>query len=426
MSQTPRVLLSAYQCGPGMGSVSQIGWEWYDRLNRRTPTTLVTHIRNRDTLTQAGVRALTHDVIYIDTEWFAGPLYRFAKRLFPRSEHAVFLLSSLDFFVYDRAARKHIRKLLKTDHRWDVVHAVTPVSPVAATGLHKLGLPLIFGPLNGGLGMPPHFGDILQQDSGWLYRLREVGRIGDFLLGTTRRAARILTATKATLELIPAACHPRCVSMIENGIELSRFTQAPWPPVPNSTQPLQVVFVGRLIPVKGVAMLLEAVAQVRQEFPIRCTIVGDGPMRGEWEARSQALGLAEEVRFVGNRTLDEVAEWMRWGHVFCLPSVRESGGAVLLEAMASARPVVALAFGGPAEIVRDDFGCAIEPLGSSHVVNQFARIFREIVAQPEVWRAKGETARQAAAARFDWNAKVEAALEIYRQVLTETGSGAKN
>ena len=49
-----RVLLSAYQCGPGMGSVSQIGWEWYSRLARRTSVTLFTHIRNRPALEAAG------------------------------------------------------------------------------------------------------------------------------------------------------------------------------------------------------------------------------------------------------------------------------------------------------------------------------------------------------------------------------------
>jgi hypothetical protein len=55
-SKPPRILLSAYQCGPGMGSVSQIGWEWYSRMSRLASVTLVTHVRNRVCLEAAGAR----------------------------------------------------------------------------------------------------------------------------------------------------------------------------------------------------------------------------------------------------------------------------------------------------------------------------------------------------------------------------------
>src|SRR5438270_8078714 len=101
MSTTPafKVLLSAYQCGPGMGSVSQIGWEWYSRLARKVCVTLITHARNRPALARAGAPIEDSEIIFIDTEWFAGPLYRTAKWLFPSSEHAVFMLSGLDYFV---------------------------------------------------------------------------------------------------------------------------------------------------------------------------------------------------------------------------------------------------------------------------------------------------------------------------------------
>ena len=54
MRAKPRVLLSAYQCGPGMGSVSQLGWQWYSRLAQHLPLTLLTHIRNRTALEGAG------------------------------------------------------------------------------------------------------------------------------------------------------------------------------------------------------------------------------------------------------------------------------------------------------------------------------------------------------------------------------------
>jgi hypothetical protein len=75
-----------------MGSVSQIGWEWYSRLSRRIPVTLVTHIRNRAALERAGAPLPGSEVRFIDTEWFAGPLYRIASKIFPNSQHSVLMV----------------------------------------------------------------------------------------------------------------------------------------------------------------------------------------------------------------------------------------------------------------------------------------------------------------------------------------------
>ena len=62
------ILLVAYQCGPGMGSVSQIGWEWYARLSEGRAVTLVTHERNRAALEAAGAPLPGTDILYVNTE----------------------------------------------------------------------------------------------------------------------------------------------------------------------------------------------------------------------------------------------------------------------------------------------------------------------------------------------------------------------
>uniref|UniRef100_UPI0035934FA5 glycosyltransferase n=1 Tax=Thiocapsa sp. TaxID=2024551 RepID=UPI0035934FA5 len=291
-AQGPRLLLSAYQCGPGMGSVSQIGWHWYSRLARRLPTTLLTHVRNRPAIEAAGGPVGEGRILYVDTEWFAGPLYRVASRIFPKSEHAVFLVSSLDFYVYDREALRIARAESRDGMPWDIVHAPTPVSPLAATRLHRLGLPVVLGPWNGNLGLLPGFRDILRADSAWLYPVRHLGRVIDALAGGTRHATAILTATRSAIAGIPRRYHRLCLPMLENGVELETFPAAPWPTAPGvAGEPLRVVFVGRLVPFKGVGMLLDAVARLAPEMPIRLCIVGEGPLSGEWREQAARLGL---------------------------------------------------------------------------------------------------------------------------------------
>ncbi len=413
--ESPRVLLSAYQCGPGMGSVSQIGWEWYSRLAKRLPVTLVTHVRNREALGKAGTPLPGSEAVYVDTEWFAGPLYRTAKRIFPRSEHAVFLVSSLDFFVYDRDAVKLLRR--RGGAAWDVVHCPTPVTMSAPTRLSRLGLPVVLGPLNSGLGIPEGFRGVMREEAGWLYPVRHFARVVDALVGSTRRATRILVATKSTLAAVPARHRGRCESMLENAVELSRFTAAPWPQPPGNGRPLRVLFVGRLVPFKGVNYLLEAVSRVTGEVAVELRIVGDGPVAAEWKALAESLGISPNVTFTGARSLDEVSAEMRDCHVFVLPSVRESGGGVLLEAMASARPIAGVAFGGPAEIVDEAVGRSLPADGPEPLVAALAQLLREVAGDPDGWRRRGEEGRRRAESRFSWDAKVDEAVRLYERIL---------
>lgn len=261
--QPYRVLLSAYQCGPGLGSVSQIGWEWYRRLAERTDVTLITHVRNREALQGVGAPLAESEIIYIDTEWFAGPLYRIARTLFRHSEHPVFLVSSLDYYLYDHCAVKLLKKRKQTGENWDVAHQVTPVSPLAATRLHKLGVPLLLGPWNGGLRSPDNFPEIMRAEASWIYPIRRLGRMLDWLIGSTRHANIILTSTQSTLTDLPANCRQKSRFMLENGVDLDIFQRAPWPQPPSAANPLEVLFVGRLLPFKGVSMLLEAIERVR-------------------------------------------------------------------------------------------------------------------------------------------------------------------
>jgi glycosyltransferase involved in cell wall biosynthesis len=414
-NQKIRVLLSAYQCGVGMGSVSQIGWEWYSRLSETCQVTLLTHIRNQPALSASGAPINGSKVIYIDTEWFAGPLYRFAEWCFPRSEHPRFLIASLDFFVYDWMAVRQMRQRLKTGQTFDIVHSPTPVSPIAATRLYTLGVPLVLGPWNGGLASPTTFPEIMKAESKWLYPIRNLGRVFDAIIGSTRNAAMIFTATQATFKAIPARYQHKCQTLLENGVNLDVFTYAPYPPAPSDTNPLQIVFVGRLLPMKGVAMLLEALTALN--FPVHLTVVGEGSERAYLQQLTTELGLDAKVSFTGNLSLPDISPIMQQAHVFCLPSVRESGGAVLLEAMAVARPVIAVDFGGPAEIVDDGVGVKLPATGKADVIRSLISALTDVRENPRHWQAMGEEGRRRVEKHYTWAAKIATAIGFYRQLL---------
>jgi ribosomal protein L18 len=116
-----------------------------------------------------------------------------------------------------------------------------------------------------------------------------------------------------------------------------------------------VLFVGRLERAKGIVELLAAIDAIRAERPdVRFVLLGDG----ETSARVRELAAASNggILAPGPRPLAEVAEWLGACDVFCLPSHREGTPNVVLEALASGRPVVATSVGGIPDIVDDSVG----------------------------------------------------------------------
>jgi glycosyltransferase involved in cell wall biosynthesis len=329
----------------------------------------------------------------------------------------VFLLSSLDYFAFDRQSLRLLQGLQKQGSAWDLVHCPTPVSPLAVPTLDRLGLPLVLGPWNGGLQSPATFPEFMQQDSAWLYPVRNLGKILAKMNGGLERASVVFTATEATERSIAPRYRSRCVRMLENGVDLSLFRPSPWPQAPSAAHPLRILFVGRLIPAKGVPMLIEAVQELSRYFPLQLTVIGDGPEAENLTRYASYCGLSGCVDFLGAQPLEKVSAAMQEAHVFCLPSVRESGGSVLLEAMAAARPVIAVAYGGPREIVDEEVGLAIEPVDRNYVVRHLVLALDDVVSRPEVWKQKGERGRQRAEQNFAWDAKIRQALRHYQRLV---------
>lgn len=419
------VLLVAYQCGPGLGSVSQLGWQWFTRLAARRLVSLVTHVRNRAAIEAAPDKPAAARVIYIDTEWFAGPLYRWARRAFPRSEHAVFMVSQLDWFVFDAVALRTLRHELAAAAPWQLLHLVTPVTVAAPTRLHRLGLPVVRGPLNCGLTVPPGFQTLMRNEAMGLSRLRVLPRLVEAWFGSLRASAVVLVATQATRAALPQAVRANAVQMLENAVDPERFSPAAPLQAPGSGRPLRVSFVGRLVPLKALPLLLQAMARLRQDgMAVTLEVVGSGPMEAPWREEAVRLGLADRVRWLGALDAAGVARVIQASHVFCLPSVRESGGAVLLEAMACARPVIGMDFGGPADVVDAAVGWKVPMADSSTAVTGLAAALHDAHLRPEEAARRGLQARERVLAQHTWVAKIAAAEALYAEVLHRTAAAA--
>jgi phosphatidylinositol alpha-mannosyltransferase len=140
--------------------------------------------------------------------------------------------------------------------------------------------------------------------------------------------------------------------IVPNGIDLQAYAPNGRHPLPNGQQTL--LFVGQMVPKKGLPTLLDAFEMLLDDLPqLRLRVVGDGPMAGAYRQRLGRRARAQ-VEFVGSRHGAALADEYRACDVFCAPSIgHESFGITLLEAMAAGKPIVAADIDGYREVVRD-------------------------------------------------------------------------
>lgn len=173
-----------------------------------------------------------------------------------------------------------------------------------------------------------------------------------------------------------------------------------------------VLFVGRLDPVKGAPLLIEAFAQAAAAHPdARLTVVGDGPSRGLAERMARDLGLGNRVAFLGFRSQAEVAELLEEADMLVLPSFAEGVPVVLMEAMASRVPVVASRVAGVPELVEDGVSGHLLPPGD---VATLADRITALMADPEGARAMGLAGRTKVEAEFDLAKEAAWLLRLFR------------
>jgi glycosyltransferase involved in cell wall biosynthesis/GT2 family glycosyltransferase len=177
----------------------------------------------------------------------------------------------------------------------------------------------------------------------------------------------------------------------------------------------RLLFVGRLAAVKGVPLLLQALAEARQARPdLRLTLVGDGPERPALQAEAKALGLAGACDFVGYQSQQAVADLLSRHDALVLPSFAEGVPVVLMEAMAARLPVIATRVAGVPELVEDGVSGLLIPPGDPAPLT--AAILR-LMTDPDLRARMGEAGRARVARDFDAGAEAARLALLFRGAL---------
>ena len=236
-------------------------------------------------------------------------------------------------------------KLVRKGRKPDIIHAHGYLLGLPAIILRKFyGMPVI---------ITEHWDGFPRHMLNFLARIR-----ARFAMN---RAQTILPVSKSLEESIKSYGIRNKFEVVPNTVNTKMF-YTPFEKEKEKRNQKTILFVGRLVPMKGVFYLLKALAklkQKRQDFLL--DIIGNGPSRKKYKELAKQLGLNVSVRFCGVKSKVEVAEFMRRSDFFVLPSLGETFGVVYIEAMASGLPIIATNVGGIPEIVNKDTGILVSP-----------------------------------------------------------------
>jgi glycosyltransferase involved in cell wall biosynthesis len=409
MSRRMRVFLSAFACEPHKGSEPEVGWQWALQMARFHDVTVLTQSKNR-----AGIESTLKSMeggqpqphfIYYDLPGWLQRLRKFSLGL------------RIYYVLWQRWARAVVRR----EHRqkaFDLLHHVTFAAFRYPAVIWGHGVPCIWGPVGGIESIPT---PLLPWDHPISF-IEEVFRNASNLIQSTpyndlpKRAAASNTVLASTLEMRRSLEKLGLPSQLMPTIGL-RTRELPYQGHRQSDGPLRILFVGKIITLKGIDLALKALRDSGTDASL--TLVGTGNYLPAARRFVEKAGLKERVTFRGQLPREQVLKIYSDFDVMLFPSLHDTGGYAVIEAMFNELPVICLDCGGPAVAVRE--GCGIRvPVGSRQsVIEGLAAAIRYYDGNRQALCTQGKAARETILEHYDWDKKGTQMNVVYEETLTQ-------
>jgi glycosyltransferase involved in cell wall biosynthesis len=238
-----------------------------------------------------------------------------------------------------------------------------------------------------------------------------------FVLGQ-RRARAILICNRESMKRLPLKWRPKAVTFPVNGVTSTDLALQASSATDGVKGKFKVLTAGRLTRPKGFTLALKAFSKFVEKNPeSTLEIVGDGPDQSYLVDLVKRYQLEAQVRFRAWMPRQDLLAEMAGSDVFLFPSLRDGGGAVVVEALAAGTPVVCLDLGGPGLHVTDECGIKVVPESHAQTIQQLALALSRLYSDPSLCQTLGIAARRRAETLYRWDRLGERLMEIYERAL---------
>jgi glycosyltransferase involved in cell wall biosynthesis len=406
--------MSAYLCAPGKGSELAVGWNWALQVARFHDVCVLTAEKSRKDIESELRRSNIARVHFVYVRVPCSALFWNRGRLG----------DELHNYLWQLAAFFHARRLHRSA-AFDLIHHVTMGRYWMPSMLSLLPIPFIWGPVGGGESAPRSFWPAFSL-WGKTFELgrnlaRNIGERDPFVRLTARTATVALATTEQTAVRLRALGSKRVIVHPQFGMtqrEMQSFACLS----ERTAGPFRLISIGRLIPHKGFHLGVRAFARFHEVYPdSEYWIINDGIEMSHLKALVRTHRLEGKVRLWGKLpTLTDVYEKLADCDVLVHPALHEAFGNVCLEALASGRPVLCLALGGPALQVSDETGVKVPANTPEQAVSDLASAMLRMAENPLERRDMGRASRRRVQEHFDWDAKGEFMARLYETTIHES------
>ena len=367
-----KLLISSYACAPHRGSEHAVGWNWVTHAHRLGHEVWALVAPNHEESIRRECEGRP-ELTGINWLFVKVPGWALEQAVEPEWERTY---NALWQIFATAVARKVVATV-----PIDAVHHLTWGGVRAPTFLGFLGKPLIVGPLGGGETSPRSLRGAFHLKGRIAEMLRDVSNYTIVFNPLVRHgltsATTIFTRTPDTARILSRSMQKKSINFVEVGVEHLR------PPRPQRLPgPPRLLFAGRLLYWKGAHIAIEVLAELTRVSPgAQLTIVGKGSEEQRLRSAALARGVADNVRFVSWLPQQELFDLYQTHDLFVFPSMHDSGGTVVVEALSFGLPVVCLDVGGPAQIVTQSSGAIVSTVGrdtaqlAAAMAKEIARIF---------------------------------------------------
>lgn len=383
----------------------------------------ICHARVREQLKEDMAPDLFRRVHFIEDGWLQRLVFALGKYVPYRIEDLVF---NQAIHVLTQIRLRKVAQRLIAEHRSDVVFEPVPISPKALSFMYGFPIPVVIGPMCGGLELPPAFKHMDGALVGWTINAvrRLAVALHRFIPGKLNADA-LIVGNQRTARALPPGVRGAIHEVVESGVDIDRWAPKNYDLPPPDQHITRFLFCGRLVDWKGAEYIVKAFAPLAREGNARLDLIGDGELFETIRSLVEAEGIGESVKLHGRVPLQVYIGLLRNADVYVMPSLRECGGLALLEAMAIGLPIVATNWMGPSEYLDESSAFLIDPCSEEFMVDGFTDALRRLAASPELRRLLGQGARRRVLeGYFGWGAKSRRVVEILEEVVDQRQAAA--
>lgn len=400
-----KILYIAFACNPYVGSEAFCGWSWPLAMRKYCDVYVVTRKENRTGIEKYINEHKITDIkfFYYDIPDILNIYYKSGKMYMPYS--VVWQNTSFNFI-----------KRLHEKYNFDYIHQVTLGDFRLINPAWKLKSKFIFGPVGGAQTTPktlqPYIGadNKSEVEREWINKMIKSWPLYRRVLN---QIYLIFAANPETQAYLRECINEpeKCKLLTENGVNTDQICA---PPEKEDNDKVILLWSGRMIRRKGLSFLLDVLQLVKTKKPYILKLVGDGPEICHLKKQASELGLKDRIEFVGKVSYEEMQHLYSSSDVFVFPSLRETTGTVLFEAMVNSLPIVTFDQNGAALLVDNNCGIKVNVIDDlSKIKNNFAIALCKVIDDPKLRSSMGHNARLKIIENYTWEQKCKRLYDEY-------------